>query len=252
MRIVYWNIRAGGGVRIGGIADQIRRWRPDVVGLCEFRGTAASTALREALALQGLEYQLDRVNRRQPARNAVFLAARQPLREMRLARAPAERERWLVARLEAGPVVGVLHAPNYVTGRKLDFFGAVLETTGRWRHGPAVIGGDTNTGVPPLDGPAAAFHDWETTWIGELAQRGWFDAFRREHPRSVMPTWYSPNRQTGYRLDQAFVNRALYDRLKRVCYRWGRGGGPDWDREQPRAKRRDGLSAHAALLLDLD
>ena len=42
MRIVSWNIRAGGGRRIARIADQIARWAPDVVALSEFRATPPS------------------------------------------------------------------------------------------------------------------------------------------------------------------------------------------------------------------
>ena len=56
-------------------------------------------------------------------------------------------------------------------------------------------------------------------------------------------TWYSPNGRNGFRLDQAFINRALQPRLKGLVYDWG-------------VRRRIGsglaLSDHAALLLDLD
>ncbi len=243
MRVVYWNIRAGGGVRVAGIADQLRRWRPDVVGLSEFRGTAAGLDLAARLADQGLRHQLSAADPRQPARNAVFLAAQAPLRRIHLRRAPLEPGRWLAARTAAGPTVGVMHAPNYVTGRKQDFFESVLALTGAWRGGPAMIGGDTNTGVPPLDGPPPAFHDWEAEWIARLAAQGWADAFRTRHPRTAAPTWYSPNRQTGYRLDQVFLNRPLHGLVRSVRYRWGT--------TRPPGQRRDALSDHAALLLDL-
>ena len=42
MRLVSWNIRAGGGRRVEGIAEQIARWQPDVVALSEFRATPPS------------------------------------------------------------------------------------------------------------------------------------------------------------------------------------------------------------------
>ena len=45
MRIVFWNIRAGGGVRVGRIAAQLERWAPDAVALCEFRATPPSLEL---------------------------------------------------------------------------------------------------------------------------------------------------------------------------------------------------------------
>jgi hypothetical protein len=50
MRIVFWNIRAGGGVRVGRIAAQLGRWAPDAVALCEFRATPPSLELARSLA----------------------------------------------------------------------------------------------------------------------------------------------------------------------------------------------------------
>jgi len=54
MRIAFWNIRAGGGVRAGRIAAQLERWAPDAVALCEFRATPPSLELARALAARGL------------------------------------------------------------------------------------------------------------------------------------------------------------------------------------------------------
>ncbi|MGH7335486.1 MAG: endonuclease/exonuclease/phosphatase family protein, partial [Candidatus Rokuibacteriota bacterium] len=59
VRIVAWNIRAGGGQRAEAIARQLRRWVPDVVALSEFRGTAASGIVAAALADDGLGHQLN-------------------------------------------------------------------------------------------------------------------------------------------------------------------------------------------------
>ena len=42
MRVVFWNIRAGGGKRVGRIARQLEGWAPDAVALCEFRATPPS------------------------------------------------------------------------------------------------------------------------------------------------------------------------------------------------------------------
>src|SRR5262249_62347932 len=56
MRIILWNIRAGGGCRVGAILDQLSVWAPDVVALCEFRGTPPSCELARGLARQGLPH----------------------------------------------------------------------------------------------------------------------------------------------------------------------------------------------------
>ena len=77
-------------------------------------------------------------------------------------------------------------------------------------------------------------------WIDGLAGCGWIDAFRHLRATARAYTWYSPNGRNGFRIDQAFVNAALLARLERAAYVWAR-----------RAARRDGLSDHAALLVDL-
>ena len=50
MRVVFWNILAGGGKRSDAIARAIRGWRPDVAVLCEFRATPPSRSLAGNLA----------------------------------------------------------------------------------------------------------------------------------------------------------------------------------------------------------
>ena len=242
MRIIYWNIRAGGGKRIEAIYEQLLKWRPDVIGLCECRATPASIWLCEALAKEGWGFQLNAASVKTPAVNAVMLASRTPLTSVHLRPKPPEPRRWLFGRLECGLCVGVMHAPNFVTGRKKPYFDAILDFARRWRGGAAVIGGDTNTGVPPLDGNPAAFHDWEWEWVHQLARFGWADAFRTLHGQTTAHTWYSPNAGNGYRLDQAYVNKQCLPSLTEAKYLWGSA--------HP-GQRRDGLSDHAALIVDL-
>jgi exonuclease III len=244
LRIIAWNIRAGGGRRAGAIAGQLARWAPDVAVLSEFRATPPSRALAAALAAAGLAHQLTTADPRRPARNALLVAARWPLRRVRLRRAPAMRARWLVAALGASPrlIVGTMHVPNRVTGRKYPFLDAVLGCARRWRLGPALLVGDTNSGRRGLDEEVPVFSAREEGWIDALAACGWRDAFRHLHAGARAYTWYSPNGRNGFRIDQAFVNRALLPRLVRARHVWA---GP------PRRGRRDALSDHAALLVDL-
>jgi exonuclease III len=245
MRIIFWNIRAGGGRRASWIVDQLCRWQPDIIAFSEFRGTDASQALALALAAHGWQFQLSAADPQKPPANAVFLAARTALVQVHLRTCKPESTRWLLARHQAtGLVVGSLHAPNYVTGRKRPFFDAVMAFCKRWRTTPAIIGGDTNCGVPPLDGNPATFHPWETAWIPELRNAGWLDVYREFEPEQPAYTWYSPNAGNGYRLDQAFINRAARSTVMHARHAWGtHHDAPD---------RRDALSDHAALLVELD
>ena len=244
MRIVAWNIRAGGGVRVPAIARQLGRWAPDVVALSEFRATPPSGLLRAALAEGGLVHQLTTADPRRPALNGLLLAARWPLQRLRLGAAPIDRVRWLVATIAAPRplTLGALHAPNRVTGLKYPFLDAVLTCARGWRRGPALFVGDTNSGRRGLDEQVPGFNVREEGWIDALAGCGWADAFRHLRPDARAYTWYSPNGRNGFRIDQAFVNAALLAHLKDAAYVWGGAGG---------RRRRDAMSDHAALVVDL-
>src|SRR4051812_13016961 len=97
MRIVAWNIRAGGGSRVDEIQAQLERWAPDIVGLCEYRGTPPSLRLADGLRELGFEHQLTTVEATSASRNSLLLASKLPLRQHRLRRAPLEPGRWLIA-----------------------------------------------------------------------------------------------------------------------------------------------------------
>ena len=247
MRIVSWNIRSGGGRRVDAIADQLVRWQADVVALCEFRGTPPSQLLAQNLAESGLPHQLSTADPEQPARNALLLASRFPLSQVNLAHAPTEPARWLLAHVasQAPFHMGVMHVPNFVTKRKVPFHDAVLTVAYAWQWGPGLFIGDTNTGLPILDEETRVFTPREEAWMRRLEELAWGDVFRKLHGETQAYTWYSPNGGNGFRLDQAFVNPQLMARVKDMRYVWGQGDGP---KEQ---KRRDALSDHAAILLDL-
>jgi exonuclease III len=246
LRIVAWNIRAGAGVRWPGVASQIDRWAPDLVALCEFRATPPSAALARALAERGLVHQLGTADPEAPAVNRLLIASRWPLSAVRDRRAPREVGRWLLASV-AAPVpftVGAMHVPNRVTGRKWGYLDAVLRLAERWQSGPAVLLGDTNSGMPGIDEEVPAFNQREAGFIEGLERSGWRDVFRHHRGEERSYTWYSPNGGNGFRIDQAFVNRALLPRLSSARYEWGR--------RRPGKLPTIALSDHAALLVDLD
>jgi exonuclease III len=244
MRVVAWNIRAGGGGRAAAIGRQLVRWAPDVVVLSEFRATPPSRALAAVLAARGWPHQLTTADVSSPGINALLIAARWPLRRIRLPAAPADPHRWLVAGLDVpgGLVVGAMHVPTRVTGLKYPFLDAVLTCARRWRRGPALLVGDTNSGRRGLDEEVPVFSAQEDGWIDDLGGCGWLDAFRHLRAEERAYTWYSPNGANGFRIDQAFVNTPLLARLKEAAYVWGGAR---------RRARRDALSDHAALVVDL-
>jgi exonuclease III len=246
MRIVAWNIRAGGGRRVTAIADQLTLWGADAVALSEFRGTPPSAALAQALAEAGLVHQLSAASARAPAQNAVFIAARWPVARLAITRAPVRSGRWLAARIEAPQPFSLcaMHVPNRVSGKKWAFHDAVRRIARRWDLGPAIMTGDTNSGCIGIDEArvGSGFIQREHDWMCAFETHGWRDAFRHAHGDKREWTWHSPNAGTGYRLDQAFVNAALLPSVLSIRHAWG---------AVPTSDRRDAVSDHAAVIIEL-
>ncbi len=247
-RIVSWNIRAGGGKRAQGILAQLLKWKPEIIGLSEFRGTPASQWLAAELALAGYGYQLSSVNPKAPAKNALLLASKLELEPLTLPRMPKVRERWLLANVAMPqPVMlGLMHAPNYTAPKlKYPFLNAVLRLAARKDAGPGLIMGDTNCGKRDIDeeNPSTTVFRREHDWMFGMERRGWLDAYRHKHGNRRSYTWYS-HRNNGFRLDQAFCSPHFEPAIQSVRHAWGQDGS------QP--GRRDALSDHAALIVDIE
>ncbi len=232
---------AGGGKRADAIATQILAWEPAIVALAEFRGTPPSQAIAHNLAVNGLSHQLTTANATARARNALLLASRYPLMPIVRASSPAPAHRWLLSQVDA-PLpfyLGVMHIPNMHTGLKTPYHDAVLSLVNTWDQGAGLLIGDTNSGLPEIDEEAPAFTAKEAAFMNGMESADWHDAFRRLHGRRRAYSWYSPNGRNGFRLDQAFVNADLIDRVQSCRYIWGQAAGLRQ------------LSDHAALVLEI-
>ena len=245
MRIVSWNIRAGGGKRIAGILAQLIAWQPDVIALSEFRGTPASQQLAADLAASGWPHQHQSTHQKKHALNALLTASRFPLDTLTIKYAPKAPQRWLVTKVDAALpfIMGNMHIPNFYTGLKYPYHRAILRIMRSWAGGPALLIGDTNSGKADLDDVTGVFWKREHEWMEAIEARDWVDAFRHLHGEKREYSWYS-HKHNGYRLDQAFLNPELMPALKAMSYAWGQ------DANDP--ERRDALSDHAAIILDLD
>ena len=147
-RLIAWNIRAGGGVRCERISDAILGLGPDAVILSEFRSTPPSQQIADTLGRAGLHHQSTTLPEVPRGRNALLLASREPLRRVPLKDPPRESGRWRIVRLQRSRIVlGGMHVPNQHTGRKPHYHDAVLSIMRRWRGGPAIFAGDTNSGL---------------------------------------------------------------------------------------------------------
>lgn len=268
MRLVAWNIRAGGGRRIARIFNALERWAPDVVVLSEFRATDPSRTLATWLHHHGLHYQRTTACDDDPPRNALLVAARFPLRQRSETEYFEDRSRMLRVNMSVPSQIPMqlrirptppqllasaaatdrftlkltaVHVPNRVTGRKYDFLDRITriaEATGPQELG--IIVGDTNSGCRHLDEQSRAFNAREEGWFWELSHYHWQDAYRYRRGKRRVFSWYSPNGDNGFRLDQLFVSQAFLANLTDIDYRWGGG------------HRKSGVSDHAAIIADFD
>jgi len=228
------------------IADQLRRWRADLVALSEFRATPPSEHLKGLMAGCGLRFQASTADPGVPASNRLLIASRWLFRVIRLRNAPVEPGRWCLAEVAAPRpfALGVMHVPNRVSGRKDAYHAAALNVARSWRRGPALLVGDTNSGRIGIDEEVPCFSKREDGWIAALEEAGWRDGFRHLHGDARTYTWYSPNGRNGFRLDQAFIHRSLMPRLVDTRYEWARSSQDE--------ERRDAISDHAAMIVELE
>ncbi len=243
MRIIGWNIRAGGGRRIEQIATQLWDWRPDIVALSEYRGTPPSEWLAETLAELGLPHQATTASASLPARNALLVASRWPTSVIPLRSLPHPRERILPVQVEAPVPISILavHGPLGPTGLRRPFNSTLLAKLRTWKRAPGMLIGDTNTGKRGIDEESPVFDARDDAWMDGMAEAGWPDSFRHVHGDRREYTWYSPNRGNGFRLDEAFIHRSILPKVASVEYHWAADA----------TGRRDGVSDHAAIVVDL-
>jgi exonuclease III len=244
-RVVAWNIRAGGGVRIDRIGETITDLAPDVAVLSEFRATPPSVELAKRLARDGLCHQVSTGHEISMATNGLLIATRTPLSNRQLRRRPTEPGRFKAVKVSLPTLtIAGMHIPNQHTGRKPQYHDAVLNLMQGWRGGPALFAGDTNSGRSGIDEQTRVFNQKTTAWFDRIEEAGWRDAFRLVHGSRQEFTWYSPGHDNGFRLDQVFVSPQLVERVENVSHIWAED-----DRQ---AHRRDAVSDHAALVVDLD
>ena len=159
LRIVGWNIRAGGDRRVDRIVRAPAAWHAGVVVLSEFQGTPPSRNLA-----------------------ALLIASVWPLQDTSpIATGPQEPARWLPVEVTSPEpfLLTGMHIPNRVSGRKYPFLTSALRQAELWKDGRAILMADTNSGKPHIDEESPAFNHIEGGWIESLEELGWRAAYRQ-------------------------------------------------------------------------
>lgn len=231
VRLLCWNIRHGGGSRIARIHAAIRSHRADIVVLTEFRENPPGSLLRDSLAADGLVFQ---VTSQPPQRaNGVLIAAREPFEICKEPEdVPPDRHRWVTVRFAAFGVTGAYFPSLHEKVPHLDYLLRRATQFADTRH---LFTGDFNTGKNHIDERGAVFHYGH--YFDDMADAGWYEAWRHLHPRGRQYSWYS-HKRNGFRIDHAFLSPRLRPDLRAARY--------------SHRHRKDGTSDHSALLVEFE
>lgn len=233
MRVIAWNIRAGGGKRIPRIAATLLDREPDVVVLGEFHANQSGRELGFLLESGGLVHQEAGAGDGQLRR--VFVASRIPLEPETFPEWPKkERHRLVATRID-----GLRFIATYFPSRAphiARLFKPLVRATSRLRSTPSLLVGDLNAGLNPADTAGSPLSGNER--FAELLAKGWVDLWRKQHGDTLEYTWYSPGPKNGFRLDHALYlsgesrtsSKCRYDHLV----------------------REQGLSDHSLMEIELD
>jgi exonuclease III len=230
LRLLTWNIRAGGGVRLPRIAETLAMHRADVLVLTEYRSGDAGARLRVLLSDLGYAW----LSPVEPpgTRNGVLIAARaRPGSVAHVSEQVPEPWRMLTVTIDRMRLFGI-YMPNLKA--KIPYWEALIDAAGPHARRPALALGDFNTCRAFVDEPGAI--DTTAFCMDKIIGAGFRDVWRDRFPDGREYSWYS-HRGNGFRIDHAFASRPLARRIGTIRY--------------SHDERTAGLSDHSALLLDI-
>jgi exodeoxyribonuclease-3 len=231
MRLVTWNIRAGGGTRLPRIAEAIAVHQADVLVLTEYRSGEAGQRLRMVLRDQGYVW----LSPVEPPgiRNGVLIATRsKPASIAHVTEHVPEPWRMLTVTIDRVRVFGI-YMPNLKA--KIPYWEALIDASRPHSGRHALAIGDFNTCRAFVDEPGAT--DRTALFMDKILAAGFHDVWRDRFPDGREFSWYS-HRGNGFRVDHAFASRRLAPRIGDVRY--------------SHVERAVGVSDHSALVLDID
>jgi exodeoxyribonuclease III len=238
MRLISWNIQAGGGARCRAIVRLLTRYEADVIVLQETMPSRAADlchALRSAGYAHGLSAP------RGPRERGLCVLARTSMRRVAGAMPPHAGiypRGWLeVEMVEGGWRLAAVYGPAEGPVIPAFWVAAAGWLACRARE-PFIMLGDFNAGASLVDAKNYRFKAGRS--FAELAGIGLLDLWRREHGDRREHTWFSRRggrAHRGFRIDHAFASPMLAE--------WVTGCRYD------HAVRQRRLSDHSLLMVDL-
>lgn len=239
MRLLSWNILAGGGSRCSAIIRLLTRYDADVIVLQETI-LARATDLCHALGKSGYAHCFSAP--RSPKERGVCVLARMPLERLNEPPPPHAHIRprgWLeLGIVDCGWRIAAVYGPPEGPAVPAFWDAAAAWLACRTTQ-PFIMLGDFNAGLSKVD--AGEYRFKAERGFSELAGIGLVDLWRREHGDRREHTWFSHagsrRKGRGFRIDHAFASPMLAERVTGCRY--------------DHTVRKRGLSDHSLLIVDL-
>lgn len=247
MRTLSVNVRAGGTkAKIDDLLERALAHRANIYVFSEYRDTAGGARIRETMRRAGFSHQAYSAGHRG---NGVLVAAAQPFTPV-YNPAGLPQDEYPAAMIEC--VRGDLHVIGcYLPGQDrkrphLSYLIRFAEIANAASMRVLAIG-DFNSGRDATDIEANAggkrrADEFSTADLYAQLEERWTEAWLYRNPERTEFSWYPqmgpPERRNGWRLDKAFVSRALLPKVTNAFY--------DHDFRSQR------LTDHSALVVDLE
>ena len=243
------NLRSGGNRNtLDCLVRRCRDHDPSVIAFSEFRANATGARLREAMIAAGYPHQGGSFEH---AGNGVLIASTVafPYVVNPFGLSGDEYPNAVVEARFGEFAIYAVYLPGQ--DRKRPHLRCLIAAAARAneRNASAVAIGDFNSGRNATDieinlGTQRLRDEFSTADLYAELERHWTEAWLYLHPNATEFSWYpfrtdrSVVQRNGWRLDKAFVSRALLPRLRSAEYDHG--------------FRTEGLTDHSALIVDLD
>ena len=217
MKILSWNILAGGGRRASDIVKTLNSHAPDIVTLQEFRRGSAEDEIVAGLKKAGLSYI--HIPETKAKENTVLIASKfgfdagpflpEPNSPLHLLEAYFSEE---ALGFEFSFIA--VHFPQKKA--QVPLFAALKEDSDSLLKTNALIIGDMNCGIPHIDSDSKSFY--ATLHYQDLLHQGWIDSWRSRHEDARESSWVSPRTGNRFRYDQVLASPPLDGLITSVSY----------------------------------
>ncbi len=217
MKLLSWNILAGGGRRAEDIVKTIHSYAPDIITLQEFRRGSAQDDIIAGLKKAGLKFI--HIPETEGAENTILIASKygfdagpflpEPNTPLHLLEAYFSKES-----LGFELSLIAVHFPQKKA--QIPLFEALKKDSPSLLKTNALIIGDMNCGIPLIDSDSKTF--LATQYYQDLLQTGWVDSWRSRHLAAREYSWMSNRTENGFRYDQILASPMMDKRFTSVVY----------------------------------